>query len=126
MELWDDLKDRAARFDDWRKRLTHELALLPDTLERLREGAVNFQVVGQRLARSSEALEEVTRLYETTLKDSTRRSAEAMESLRQQVEKAAKTASPERLVQAAGDIQKTITALAELNPFWPKGPSRSS
>jgi uncharacterized membrane protein YccC len=122
VELWEDLKARATKLEEWRTRLARELALLPDTLERLREGAVNFQVVGQRLARSSEALEEITHLYETTLRDSTRRSAEAMESLRQQVEKAAKTASPERLVQAAGDISRTIGALAELNPFWPKAP----
>jgi len=118
------MRGRAERFTDWSRRLRDELALLPDTLQRLREGAVNFQTVGQRLERSSEALEEVTRLYESTLKDSTRRSAEAMESLRQQVERAAKSASPERLVQAAGDIQKTIAAFADLNPFWPKGPTR--
>ncbi len=111
------LGGRIERFGAWRRDLTEELVRLPATLRQLREGAANFELVGQRLAESSEALEEITRVYRSTVGDSTRRSAEMVDQLREQLD--ALAGQPPDVVTAAVDeFQRGFEALADLNPFW--------
>ncbi|MEM7287018.1 MAG: hypothetical protein AAF480_11755 [Actinomycetota bacterium] len=113
--------ERIERFESWRRDLTSELIRLPDTLRQLREGAANFEIVGQRLAESSEALEEITKVYRSTMGETTRRSAEVAEQLKEQLESLAGE-SPDMVATALGEMQKGFESLAELNPFWPKRP----
>ena len=110
------VRGRLQRFGAWRRDLTDELVQLPATLRRLREGAANFELVGQRLAASSEALEEITRVYRSAVGDSTRRSAEMADQLRRQLDSLAE--QPPDVVKAAVDeFQRGFDALTELNPF---------
>lgn len=103
---------------EWRRELLAELAELPDTLRRVRTGAGNFELVSRRLAASSESLEQITALYESTLADTTRRSADAAEALRKQIDSLVGQ-SPERVTSTLAEMQRTIEALAQLNPLWP-------
>ena len=80
-----DARVEAAR--TWARRVKAELAVLPDTLEKLREGATSFQAVGQRLEATSASLEELTDLYGKTLGAAVRRSSSAAEALQQQLAK---------------------------------------
>ena len=112
---------RIERFEAWRRDLTAELIQLPGTLRQLREGAANFEVVGQRLADTSEALEEITKVYRSTMGETTRRSAEVAEQLKDQLESLAGE-SPDMVMGALDEMQKGFETLAELNPFWPKRP----
>lgn len=118
---WAEARSRIARFGVWRHDLTNELAQLPDTMRRLRDGAANFQLVGERLAKSSASLEEISNLYESTIAESGRRSAQAVDALRSHVETlAAEAVSPERVVSSMNEMQRVIEAITELNPLWPK------
>lgn len=112
---------RMERFEAWRRDLTSELLQLPATLRQFREGAANFEIVGQRLAESSEALEEITKVYRSTMGETTRRSAEVAEQLKQQLDSLAGE-SPDMVTAALDEMQKGFETLAELNPLWPKRP----
>jgi hypothetical protein len=116
----DDITARLDALRDWSRRLGAELAAFPDTLRRLREGAANFDLVGRRLEAASSSLEEVTALYQSTIADTTRRSAEAAGALRSQIDSLTAAASPERVSSTLADMQRTFESLAELNPLWPK------
>lgn len=101
--------------------MAEELAQLPDTLRRLREGAANFELVGERLAKSSASLEGISDLYESTIAESGRRSAHAVDAFRSQVETLANEAvSPERVSSSMKEMQRALETMADLNPFWPK------
>ena len=117
------LAERWSGFDSWRRRLTAELATLPDTLATFRRGANNFEVVSQRLAESSDALEQVTKVYEATLADSARRSADVATALRSQVDTIAAAGSPERTMGALKEMQRLVGTFQQLNPFWPTVPT---
>src|SRR4051812_38743614 len=93
----------------WGGRLVSELVQLPDTLERLRLGAADFQLVGQRLRASSQALEEITRLYTSTLGEGVRRSADAVNNVRSQLERMPQV-SPDAFSAAVSEFQKTMGA----------------
>src|SRR3954447_6941702 len=93
----------------WGGRLVSELVQLPDTLERLRLGAADFQLVGQRLKASSQALEEITRLYTSTLGEGVRRSADAVNNVRSQLERMPQV-SPDAFSAAVSEFQKTMGA----------------
>lgn len=116
---------RIERFDAWRRDLTSELLKLPGTLRQLREGAANFEIVGQRLAESSEALEEITKVYRSTMGETTRRSAEVAEQLKEQLEALA-SESPDMVTAAIDEMQRGFETLAELNPLWPRRPKSDS
>jgi methyl-accepting chemotaxis protein len=124
VETWADMRARVRRFAEWRRRLVDEMAQLPDTMRRLREGVAQFELVGERLANSTAALEGISDLYESTLAESGRRSAHAVEVLRSQVEALARqTVSPDRMASSMNEMQRALETIADLNPFWPK-PSR--
>ena len=110
---------RLEAFGTWRRELTEELVRLPATLRQLREGATNFELVSKRLADSSEALEEITRVYRSTMGESTRRSAELAELMRSQLD-GLSGESPDVVTGALTEVQRGFEALAELNPFWVK------
>ena len=118
----EQLVEQWERFDDWRRRLSTELAALPDTLATFHRGATNFEVVSQRLAESSDALEQVTKVYEATLADSARRSADMAKALRAQVDTLAASGSPERAVGTLREMQRLVGTFQQLNPFWPGTP----
>lgn len=120
-EGWVDARARWARFTVWRRELTDELVQLPDTMQRLREGAANFQTVGERLAKSSASLERISDIYESTIAESGKRSAQAIDVLKSQVEAlAGGPATPESLSSSMDEMQRAFESIAELNPFWPK------
>jgi DNA repair ATPase RecN len=109
----------------WAARLGREVAQLPDTLERLRTGANDFQLVARRLAESSEALEQLTNLYGKTMGDAVRRSGEAAERIRAQLDQLPQSGSNTDLAAAAAaEMQRTLRSLAALNPFWTSGETR--
>lgn len=118
---WASTRARLTRFGAWRRDLTAELVQLPDTMRRFREGAANFELVGQRLAKSSASLEGISDLYESTIAESGRRSAQAVDALRSQVDALTNgTVSPERVTTSMNEMQRALETIAELNPFWPK------
>lgn len=116
----DDVIARLQAGREWSQRLVAELAEFPDTLRRLREGASSFELVGRRLEAASSSLEEMTALYQSTIADTTRRSAEAAGALRSQIDALTAQASPERLSSTLAEMQRTFESLAELNPLWPR------
>lgn len=116
--VWARTTDRADRVRSWGRRMSGEMVLLPDTMQRLREGATNFQLVSERLADATSALEEITSVYQSTIADSTRRVADVASALRTQVDTLSAGASPERLSSNLTDIQKTLESFAKLNPLW--------
>ncbi len=125
MEPVRDVRSRVDHLRGWWREVSSELAQLPTTLQQMREGAANFQLVGQRLAESSSALEELTRLYGKTLRQTVRRSTEAAESLRSQIDRLSEAAvAPDTLASAASELQRTVESLAAMNPFWPTGKQR--
>lgn len=116
-----DARARIEQFSAWRRRLAQELSELPDTMQRMRNGATNFELVGERLAKSSASLEEIANLYESTIAESGRRSAQAVDALRTQVDALAEAAgSPERIAATMSDVQRAFETVADLNPFWPR------
>jgi hypothetical protein len=121
----DGAEDLRSRFDQlmaWGRDVSSELSRLPTTLAQLREGAANFQLVGQRLAESSAALEELTTLYGKTLGQSVKRSADAAKALQVQIDRMGETTpTPDALSAAAAELQRTFESLAAMNPFWPPG-----
>ena len=123
-ELKDKLDARVEAARTWAQRVKAELAVLPDTLEKLREGATSFQAVGQRLEATSASLEELTDLYGKTLGAAVRRSSSAAEALQQQLAKLPSDApaAPDLLSATVDDLQRTMDALAAMNPFWPTTP----
>jgi hypothetical protein len=126
MALADDVRERWAKLTVWSRRVAKEVTLLPDTLERLRDGAVNFQVVGKRLEESSSALEDVTRLYTKTLGDVVKRSSDAADAVRAQLDTVNQRGTPSDVLSSTvAELRRQLTALADLNPFWP-GPGGSS
>jgi hypothetical protein len=125
-EIWQQTRDTYERVAEWGRRMSFEIRLLPDTMQRLREGAENFQKVGTRLEASSSSLEELTRLYSVTLSDSVRRSIDAADTLRGQVDRfGAGQAGSDVVANAVAELQRTMSSLAALNPLWP-GNRRSS
>jgi len=118
-----DAKVEAAR--TWARRVGAELAVLPDTLEKLREGATSFQAVGQRLEATSASLEELTDLYGKTLGAAVRRSSSAAEALQVQLSRlpTEAPATPDLLTATVDELQRTMDALAAMNPFWPTAPA---
>jgi DNA repair ATPase RecN len=123
------LRDARARFVEmrqWWRELSTELVQLPTSLQKVRDGATNFQLVGQRLAESSTALEELTRLYSRTVGQSVQRSTALADSLRSQVDKLSDTpVAPDKIAAAVAELRSTVEALASYNPFWPdRGGSR--
>jgi hypothetical protein len=116
---WAGVRDRLERFETWRRDLTRELVELPESLRKIRHGAANFELVGERLADSSESLEEITQLYRSTISETTRRSAEAADALKTQIDQLVGQ-SPERVTSTLVEMQRTFDSLADLNPFWPR------
>ncbi len=114
--------ERLERFDQWRRNLVVELVALPETLATFRRGANNFEVVSQRLAESSDALEHVTSVYEATVADSARRSADLAKALRSQVDTLAAAGSPDRARGAVREMQRLVGTFQQLNPLWPGSP----
>lgn len=118
-----DMRESWERFSEWSGRLRAELVALPDTLQLIREGASNFDRVAKRLAESTKALDDVTRVYESTMAGTARRSAEAVEALRDQIG-TINAEAPNQVTTAMRDsmreMQRTAEALADLNPLWPR------
>jgi uncharacterized protein YukE len=118
---WADARGRIVRFGEWRRRLAQELSELPDTMQQLRHGAANFELVGERLAKSSASLEEIADLYQSTIAEPGHRSAQALDALRTQVDALANAAgSPEQIAATMTDVQRAFDTIADLNPFWPR------
>ncbi len=119
------LRARLSDVAEWSERLRAELAELPDTLAKLREGAANFQTVGQRLAESSSSLEELTQLYRTTIGEAVRRTTASAEELQHRVGRMPPGVNPpEVMARAASDLQRLVNDLAAMNPFWPPNDRR--
>ena len=117
------LRDRWEALGQWRRRVGDELAALPDTLRGFREGTANFQVIAERLARATERLEELGELYAATgAVDTVRRMNEAASILQRQVA-AVRSGTPglDRLGTALDDFTRTVSSLADLNPFLRRG-----
>ena len=108
------------RFGDWRRRLVSEAAALPDTLRSFREGVASFQVVSRRLEASTESLEAFNEVYDATMGDTARRSAEAATAVRTQIDHLVEAGSPDRVVSALSDVQRALEGVAALNPLWPR------
>lgn len=100
--------------------MSSELAQLPDTLQRMREGSENFKRVGERLDSATDSLEEITSVYQSTISDSTRRTADAAAALRHQIDSLAAAGSPDRMSSTLSEMQKSMETLARLNPLWPR------
>ena len=94
---------------------------LPATLRLLREGVADFSTVGRRLATSTEAVERVTALYTAGLTETTRRLEDASTALRAGVGDLPGTEATAKVIEgAAEDFNRALSALADLNPLWPK------
>lgn len=106
------------------RRLRSEVVEIPDTLRRIREGAANFETVGRRLEVASKSLEEMTALYEATIAESTRRSAEAAATLRSQIDALGGAPSTDAVASTLADMQRAFESLADLNPLWPRPKDR--
>lgn len=119
-QLWDEIALRRERFQVWCRRTADEIARLPDTMQRLREGSENFQRVGERLDSATSSLEEITSVYQSTIADSTRRTADVAAALRSQIDALTAGSSPDRMSSTLADIQKSMETLTRLNPLWPR------
>lgn len=120
MIAWNDVRSRASAGLAWGRRLGAELDQLPETLMRFRQGAANFELVGQRLEAASGSLEEITALYQSTVVTSTRRTADAAAAVQSQIDALAAAGSPERVLSTVAELQRTFESLSLLNPFWPR------
>ena len=127
MDRAEELRSRFDQLLVWGREVGSELSRLPTTLAQLREGAANFQLVGQRLAESSSALEELTALYGKTLGQGVKRSADAAKALQVQIDRMGETTpTPDSLSAAAAELQRTFESLAAMNPFWPTADRRDT
>lgn len=125
MTRWQEVQSSVAAMRAWARRMASEVAVLPDTLERLRLGAASFQRVGTRLEESSAALDDIVRFYDASMRETVRRSTTTMEAVQHNLERLPGAAfSPEQLANATRDVQRTLEVLAALNPLWPKPPRR--
>lgn len=111
---------RVARLTEWRRELAEEVALLPDTMRRFRNGAAKFELVGERLAKSSASLEGITDIYQSTIGESGKKSAQALDALRSQVETLTQgSTSPEKMSSSIDEIRQALDGFADFNPWWP-------
>lgn len=117
--LIDTARERARSFGSWARRLSDELAQFPDTLADLRSGVNNFERASRRLADASDSLEEITRLYQSTMVEAARRTAGSTDALIKQMEALSKQ-SPDVLQASVSELKRTVDAFADLNPFWPR------
>jgi hypothetical protein len=108
------------RAEAWRRQLATELALLPETLNQLRDGVENFRRVTQRLVDATAGIEQLNEMQSGALSEVRQRVEEANRVIRDQI-----TAVPggERMAGALEDLSETLATMARLNPFWPR-PSR--
>lgn len=97
------LRERFEEFESWRRRVSVELAALPETLSQFRDGVENFQRVAKRLAVATESLEQINQLQ-----------TGALRALRDQI---ASAPGGSAVTSALDDLTET---LARLNPFWPR------
>jgi hypothetical protein len=127
MDRAEELRSRFDQLMVWGREVGSELSRLPTTLAQLREGAPNFQLVGQRLAASSSALEELTAVYGKTLGQGVKRSADAAKALQVQIDRMGETTpTPDALSAAAAELQRNFETLASMNPFWPTADRRDN
>jgi hypothetical protein len=119
MGRWEAMREQWAALARWRDDVAGELTRLPETLSQFREGVANFQVVGQRLADSTEALEQLNDFYSAGVSDRVRQLSDATAALQRQLAKARTTRPPgaDLLEQAVEDFNRTVASLIELNPF---------
>jgi len=59
-------------------------------------------------------------VYQSTISDSTRRTADAAAALRKQIDSLTAGGSPDRMSSTLSDIQKSMETIAQLNPLWPR------
>jgi hypothetical protein len=115
---WTVLVERWQAVQAWGRKMSAELDALPETLRTLREGAANFQVVSERLARTTEKLEAIGALYDSAgATEAVRRLEEAAARLQRQ--RAALTGTPgvDFVSSAVDEFARTVSSLADLNPF---------
>jgi methyl-accepting chemotaxis protein len=113
--------EKWTRFDAWRRDVMAELVVLPETLRQFREGVASFQTVGRRLADTTEAMERMNQLYANGVAETTRRLGDASLALHEQMRKTPPgKAAAEAVASAVEDLNRTVAAMASLNPFWPK------
>jgi rhamnogalacturonyl hydrolase YesR len=106
---FDDLRNRMVELNKWRKAMAQELAALPETLARLREGVDNFQRVSRRMSDATDTLEQVTQIQ-----------SGAMKAVRDQL-----ASAPGGSAMTAA-FEEAMERAAKLNPFfWPRRPSSS-
>jgi hypothetical protein len=94
MDRWAAIQQRWETLTRWRGEVIDEFARLPETLRQFREGVANFQVVSERLAGGTEALEQLNDLYSAGVSDRVR-----------------------QLTQAVEDFNRTVASVLDLNPF---------
>ena len=139
------LRDRLDHYRDWFQAVTRELAVLPETLSNLRDGAENFQRVAQRLdeltapgtlnelrdgvenfRRVTQRIDEATGAMEQystipSMGEMLQKAHEANRSFREQI---ASMPGGDRMASAMEDLSETLTAMGRLMPFWARYPSR--
>ena len=103
--------------DDWRRQVTTELVLLPQTLKDLREGVDNFKRVTHRLADATAAFDQVNDLQAGAWADIRGRLDQANRMFREQV---GTVPGGERVAGALDDLNESLAAVVRLNPFWPR------
>jgi hypothetical protein len=99
----EDLLQRLLQLAEWGQQVTAELAVLPQTLSQLREGADNFQRVTKRLLDATETLERINQLQ-----------GQAIKSVREQM---ATAPGATRMVGALDELNEALGSLGRLNPF---------
>lgn len=120
MPNWEGALNRISELDRWRADVTSEVAQLPATLRQLREAVADLSVVAKRLAESTEVIEQVNGLYRAGMAETGRRLEDASATLRRELRGAPQAdAASKALESAAGELQRTFAAIAELNPLWP-------
>lgn len=96
----------------WRRQLTSELAVLPETLAQLREGVENFRRVTQRLVDATVAIEQLTEIQTGAVNEIRQRIDDANRAVREQI-----SAVPGS-DRVAGALEDLSDALARVNPLW--------
>jgi hypothetical protein len=108
----EDLLQRLLQLAEWGQQVTSELAILPQTLSQLREGADNFQRVTKRLLDATETLERINQLQ-----------GQALKSVREQM---ATAPGATRMVGALDELNEALGSLGRLNPFWSREGTRET
>jgi hypothetical protein len=108
----EDLLPRLVQVAEWGQQVTAELAVLPQTLSQLREGADNFQRVTKRLLDATETLERINQLQ-----------GQAIRSVRDQM---ATAPGATRMAGALDDLNEALGSLGRLNPFWSREGTRET